>query len=68
MEYASCSTSEKEIFSSHLLNNGAGILQIKELLGHSDIQTTSMYLHLTHAQVLGLKSPLDFANGGDFLA
>jgi hypothetical protein len=24
-----------------------------------------MYLHLTHAQVLGLKSPLDLHNGGD---
>ncbi len=53
----------RHCFATHLLNNGAGILQIKELLGHSDIQSTSKYLHLTHAQVLGLKSPLD---GGDF--
>ena len=49
----------RHCFATHLLNYGAGILQIKELLGHSDIQTTSKYLHLTHAQVLGLKSPLD---------
>jgi integrase/recombinase XerD len=46
-------------FATHLLNQGASILQIKELLGHESIQTTSKYLHLTHAQVLGLKSPLD---------
>jgi integrase/recombinase XerD len=46
-------------FATHLLNHGASILQIKELMGHADIQTTSMYLHLTDAQVLGLKSPLD---------
>lgn len=51
-------------FATHSLNHGASILQIKELLGHSDIQTTSKYLHLTHAQVLGLKSPLDLNCGG----
>jgi integrase/recombinase XerD len=55
----------RHCFATHLLNQGASILQIKELLGHSDIHTTSMYLHLTHAQVLGLKSPLDFPDGGD---
>ncbi|MCR4442669.1 MAG: site-specific integrase [Peptococcaceae bacterium] len=56
----------RHCFATHLLNNGPSILQIKNLLGHSDIQTTSIYLHLTHAQVLGLKSPLDFAIRGDF--
>lgn len=55
-------------FATHSLNHGASILQIKELLGHSDIQTTSLYLHLTHAQVLGLKSPLDHLPEGDDLA
>jgi integrase/recombinase XerD len=57
----------RHCFATHLLNHGADILQIKELLGHADIQTTSMYLHLTHAQVLGLKSPLDLPLGGDDL-
>jgi integrase/recombinase XerD len=55
----------RHCFATHLLNNGASILQIKELLGHADIQTTSIYLHLTHAQVLGLKSPLDCPPNGD---
>jgi len=55
----------RHCFATHLLNNGADILQIKDLLGHSDIQTTSLYLHLTHSQVLDLKSPLD---GCDFHA
>jgi site-specific recombinase XerD len=55
----------RHCFATHLLNNGASILQIKELLEHADIQTTSIYLHLTHAQVLGLKSPLDLPEGGD---
>jgi site-specific recombinase XerD len=58
----------RHCFATHLLNSGADILQIKDLLGHSDIRTTSMYLHLSHAQVLGLKSPLDCAPEGDFHA
>jgi integrase/recombinase XerD len=55
----------RHCFATHLLNNNASLLQIKELLGHDNIQTTSMYLHLTHAQVLGVKSPFD--HGGDDL-
>jgi integrase/recombinase XerD len=55
----------RHCFATHLLNNKASLLQIKELLGHDNIQTTSMYLHLTHAQVLGVKSPFDL--GGDDL-
>lgn len=54
----------RHCFATHLLNEGADILQIKELLGHADIQSTTVYLHLTHAQVLGLKSPLDLPFGG----
>lgn len=49
----------RHAFATHLLNQGAGILQIKELLGHESIQTTAKYLHLTHSQVLGVTSPLD---------
>ncbi|WP_425600290.1 tyrosine-type recombinase/integrase [Paenibacillus crassostreae] len=41
----------RHCFATHLLNRGSSILQIKEFLGHADIQTTTMYLHLTHAQV-----------------
>lgn len=55
----------RHCFATHLLNNEAILLQIKELLGHDNIQTTSMYFHLTHAQVFGVKSPLD--HGGDDL-
>lgn len=50
-------------FATHSLNQGASLLQIKELLGHGDIQTTTKYLHLTHAQVLGIKSPFDQMGG-----
>lgn len=49
----------RHCFATHLLNQGADILRIKELLGHADIQSTTVYLHLSDVQVLGVKSPLD---------
>lgn len=53
----------RSCFATHMLNNGANIVAIKDLLGHSSINTTCKYLHLTHSQVLGVKSPFD--DGGD---
>lgn len=46
-------------FATHLLEDGATLLQIKELLGHAHIQSTTIYLHLANV-TSGLKSPLDF--------
>jgi site-specific recombinase XerD len=51
-------------FATHLLNQGASIIQIKDLLGHHVIQTSTVYLHLSNAQVLGINSPFD--EGDDF--
>jgi integrase/recombinase XerD len=45
-------------FATHLLEDGATILQIKELLGHANIHSTTIYLHLANITA-GLKSPLD---------
>lgn len=53
----------RHCFATHMLNSGGNILTIKELLGHGNIETTCKYLHLTHSQVLGVKSPFD--DGGD---
>lgn len=45
-------------FATHLLEDGATLLQIKELLGHTNIQSTTIYLHLANI-TSGVRSPLD---------
>lgn len=46
-------------FATHLLESGTNIYHIKQLLGHSNIRTTCIYLHLLKIESLNVCSPLD---------
>ena len=51
-------------FATHMLDNGSNIHVIKTLLGHSQLSTTMIYLHLQQHTQYGIVSPMDKLLGG----
>jgi integrase/recombinase XerD len=46
-------------FASHLLEDGVDVFHIQKLLGHANVKTTAIYIHVSQSKTLSIKSPLE---------
>ena len=54
-----CIHTLRHSFATHLLESGVNLFYIKELLGHSSIKSTLVYLHLCCKDMQKITNPLD---------
>jgi len=49
----------RHAYATHLLEEGLNIVTLKNLLGHAEITTTMIYLHVAQCPLIKPHSPLD---------
>lgn len=49
----------RHCFATHSLEDGVDPVFIQQMLGHKNLQSTLIYLHMTSKSLMGIKSPLD---------
>jgi len=53
----------RHAYATHLLEDGLNIVTLQKLMGHADISSTMLYLHVAQCEMIKAHSPLDSLYG-----